>query len=631
MHPSIAKRPTMLLFVALCLLCNVRTITSSADDTPGNQWRTLKQPREMQMRTTLRRSLAQSAPAPIPSTTELCSDHPPPGNYTCDQQKSFGKCEADFIKSRDFCRRTCNRCDDICNDVAPPGQYSCADQKSFGKCNEPYVRDWGYCALTCNRCSVESFGAQPNTDVNSSSTGAKGNGKGDSVSLPGKSGSKATAPHASSSSAPPYADDTGSDASPNGDTGVDSVLPGGNVGNASSVRDHGDLSSPGSEEGENDQRDRSPQPQSPAMVSSHMSPDASADDQTTDESDAQTQAAQHEALLKAAAERKAAAAKKAAAEREAAKKRAAAALAAAKAKQAAAKATQAVRVPEAAATHVVHSHGDTDDASALPEDAATTTVVHHHHSVYAYVHGGLMVMAFGVILPIGIFTSRYAKWWATWFNMHRAMQIVGYVVATAGFFLGLSMHKLQDFIEQRHAHGRRLLHDHAAVIHDAAWQRRHKIFLSHKYVGIAIFVGLSLQVLAALLKRPEKGSKLRSVWEYAHWGVGWMSLAAGLANDASGLVLLQPLSAWYTVGFAALVVAIAGWLLYAEVRRCVYGHELEGYTQAGEHGGLEMVGGNSEEREVLTRAGHPNGHAMYDGIEDDDEELAMVTAKYARS
>lgn len=46
---------------------------------------------------------------------------------------------------------------------------------------------------------------------------------------------------------------------------------------------------------------------------------------------------------------------------------------------------QAVRVPEAAATHVVHSHGDTDDASALPEDAATTTVVHHHHSVYAYV------------------------------------------------------------------------------------------------------------------------------------------------------------------------------------------------------------------------------------------------------
>lgn len=68
-----------------------------------------------------------------------------------------------------------------------------------------------------------------------------------------------------------------------------------------------------------------------------------------------------------------------------------------------------------------------------------------------------------------------------------------------------------------------------------------------------------LQVLAALLKRPEKGSKLRSVWEYAHWGVGWMSLAAGLANDASGLVLLQPLSAWYTVGFAALVVAIAGY------------------------------------------------------------------------
>lgn len=41
---------------------------------------------------------------------ELCTDHPPDGNYTCKQQKEFGKCEADFIKKFDFCRRTCSRC-----------------------------------------------------------------------------------------------------------------------------------------------------------------------------------------------------------------------------------------------------------------------------------------------------------------------------------------------------------------------------------------------------------------------------------------------------------------------------------------------------------------------------------------
>ncbi len=41
--------------------------------------------------------------------------------------------------------------------------------------------------------------------------------------------------------------------------------------------------------------------------------------------------------------------------------------------------------------------------------------------------------------------------------------------------------------------GRRLLHDEA-VLHDAAWQKRHKIYLVHKYIGIAVFVLVSLQV-----------------------------------------------------------------------------------------------------------------------------------------
>lgn len=39
------------------------------------------------------------------------------------------------------------------------------------------------------------------------------------------------------------------------------------------------------------------------------------------------------------------------------------------------------------------------------------------------VHGILMVSAFGVIIPIGIFTSRYGKFWGGWFNTHRAVQV----------------------------------------------------------------------------------------------------------------------------------------------------------------------------------------------------------------
>jgi hypothetical protein len=43
--------------------------------------------------------------------------------------------------------------------------------------------------------------------------------------------------------------------------------------------------------------------------------------------------------------------------------------------------------------------------------------------VHVQVHGILMVSAFGVIIPLGVFTSRYAKAWKHWFNMHRAIQV----------------------------------------------------------------------------------------------------------------------------------------------------------------------------------------------------------------
>lgn len=158
---------------------------------------------------------------------DLCSDHPPPGKYGCDEQRDFQKCFADFMIAGDFCKRTCGRClgapvpftlktvspnyheplcprrctcavrrtcrlqipaldahstfcilcgvarmchglmllgelegtldgliagAGVCNDIPPPGEYTCEQQKEFGKCNENYIRDWGYCAETCMVC-----------------------------------------------------------------------------------------------------------------------------------------------------------------------------------------------------------------------------------------------------------------------------------------------------------------------------------------------------------------------------------------------------------------------------------------------------------------------------------------------
>eukprot|EP01025_Chloroclados_australasicus_P043174 TRINITY_DN45_c4_g1_i2.p1 TRINITY_DN45_c4_g1~~TRINITY_DN45_c4_g1_i2.p1 ORF type:complete len:1543 (-),score=216.85 TRINITY_DN45_c4_g1_i2:1008-5513(-) len=44
----------------------------------------------------------------------------------------------------------------ICEDVTPPGEYTCEDQVRFGKCNEPWMIDGDFCQKSCNRCDTLS-------------------------------------------------------------------------------------------------------------------------------------------------------------------------------------------------------------------------------------------------------------------------------------------------------------------------------------------------------------------------------------------------------------------------------------------------------------------------------------------
>jgi hypothetical protein len=39
-----------------------------------------------------------------------------------------------------------------CNDAAPPGSFSCEQQKQFGKCGEAFMTQGNFCASTCGRC-----------------------------------------------------------------------------------------------------------------------------------------------------------------------------------------------------------------------------------------------------------------------------------------------------------------------------------------------------------------------------------------------------------------------------------------------------------------------------------------------
>eukprot|EP01025_Chloroclados_australasicus_P069400 TRINITY_DN978_c0_g2_i15.p2 TRINITY_DN978_c0_g2~~TRINITY_DN978_c0_g2_i15.p2 ORF type:complete len:572 (-),score=58.59 TRINITY_DN978_c0_g2_i15:4171-5691(-) len=103
-------------------------------------------------------SLASVFPPPV--TTDycfsVCNEYPPPPaqgdiQYTCAQQKEWGKCDADFMVG--YCECTCDRCC-ACNDSPPPGsEYTCKQQKEFGKCDQDFMQ--GYCECECQRCAAE--------------------------------------------------------------------------------------------------------------------------------------------------------------------------------------------------------------------------------------------------------------------------------------------------------------------------------------------------------------------------------------------------------------------------------------------------------------------------------------------
>ncbi|KAL0033616.1 hypothetical protein WJX79_007938 [Trebouxia sp. C0005] len=94
----------------------------------------------------------------------VCTDVAPSSAYTCAQQASFGKCNADFMFSSAastavHSRRPMAR--GICTDEAPNDSFTCAQLEAIGSCDANFMfvagaPAGGYCAATCSRCPLGS-------------------------------------------------------------------------------------------------------------------------------------------------------------------------------------------------------------------------------------------------------------------------------------------------------------------------------------------------------------------------------------------------------------------------------------------------------------------------------------------
>lgn len=89
-----------------------------------------------------------------------CSDIPPPGNFSCPEQRAWGMCGA--MEGSGLCQATCGVCTlppPPCDDTPTPDGIPCQETLESGKCASDYIRRGAYCQRSCGACPAASDGA----------------------------------------------------------------------------------------------------------------------------------------------------------------------------------------------------------------------------------------------------------------------------------------------------------------------------------------------------------------------------------------------------------------------------------------------------------------------------------------
>eukprot|EP00884_Botryococcus_braunii_P017827 jgi/Botrbrau1/4728/Bobra.0218s0040.1 len=148
----------------------------------------------------------------------------------------------------------------------------------------------------------------------------------------------------------------------------------------------------------------------------------------------------------------------------------------------------------------------------------------HEREVLA--HGFLMAMSWGVLIPVGAVVARNFKTLSSvWFNVHRIIQGIGWLLGWAGFGIGLHL-----------THGRYSL---------------------HQRLGIVIQLLGTFQVIFGVFARPLASSRVRRAWNLSHYGLGWLAIFLGIANIYIGLVNEAQAEPKYVAAYSVVLGAIA--------------------------------------------------------------------------
>ena len=157
--------------------------------------------------------------------------------------------------------------------------------------------------------------------------------------------------------------------------------------------------------------------------------------------------------------------------------------------------------------HGDHGHGD--DGIESYQHASNAAVL---------AHGGLMILAWVLLIPVGILVANFCRAESYWLPVHRATQSISVLLTTIGTIV---------------------------IIAGVSETGGHHFIGAHTFIGIVITVLAIMQPINAFMRPPSaedgmKKSDKRSTWEKFHKASGYILLLLGIVNCFLGLFRSNP-------------------------------------------------------------------------------------------
>ncbi|XWS09770.1 hypothetical protein CRYUN_Cryun39dG0017900 [Craigia yunnanensis] len=160
------------------------------------------------------------------------------------------------------------------------------------------------------------------------------------------------------------------------------------------------------------------------------------------------------------------------------------------------------------------------------------------------IHGILNIIGWGTLLPIGVIIARYFREFpfkldTWWFTFHSSCQVLGYILGSIGWGLGLLL----------------------------GYESKYYTFHTHRVLGISIFGFTTLQVtqMLAFLLKPTREDEYRKHWNVYHHLLGYSLLVMIPVNIYQGIKILKQDNRNWKWAYNGILVFLAMVVLALEI------------------------------------------------------------------